>query len=104
VLDSCHWHASGSRPLTSYPVERIALVRLNDAPDKPPRLVEDRDRVFPGEGIIRLAELLTELRRREYSGPFSLETFNPEYWREDPKRIARQGLAATSRVLQAAAG
>ena len=30
VLDSCHWHASGSEPLDSYPVERIALV-MNEA-------------------------------------------------------------------------
>jgi 2-keto-myo-inositol isomerase len=104
VLDSCHWHASGSRPLVSYPLERVAMVHLNDAPDKPPRLVEDKDRVFPGDGVIRLGELLTELKRREYAGPFSLETFNPEYWQEDPSRIARQGMAATSRILQLSAG
>jgi 2-keto-myo-inositol isomerase len=104
VLDSCHWHASGSQPLASYPVGWVALVHLNDAPDKPPRLVEDQDRVFPGGGIIRLDELLAELKQHGYRGPFSLETFNPEYWQEDPNRIARQGLAATSRILQGGAG
>ena len=32
VLDSCHWHASGSGPLDAFPVERLAMVHLNDAP------------------------------------------------------------------------
>src|SRR5207249_2551011 len=41
VLDSCHWHASGSQPLDSFPADRLVLVHLNDAPDKPPREIED---------------------------------------------------------------
>src|SRR5207244_7761172 len=58
VLDSCHWHASGSRPLTSFPVDRLAFVHLNDAPDKPPREIEDADRVLPGEAGIQLTTLV----------------------------------------------
>jgi 2-keto-myo-inositol isomerase len=99
VLDSCHWHASGSQPLASYPVERLALVHLNDAPAKPPRQIEDRDRVLPGEGVIRIADLTHELKARGYQGPWSLETFNPEYWTKDPVEVARRGLAALTRVL-----
>jgi len=98
VLDSCHWHASGSQPLDSYPVERITLVHLNDAPDKPPREIEDEDRVLPGEGVIELTTLIRDLRARGYAGPWSLETFNPAYWKEDPEGIARRGLAAVTRI------
>src|SRR5207245_6288822 len=54
VLDSCHWHASRSQPLESYPVDRIVLVHLYDAPNKPPREIVDAVRVLPGEGVIRL--------------------------------------------------
>ena len=99
VLDSCHWHASGSQPLDSYPVKRIALVHLNDAPDKPPREIEDQDRVLPGEGVIRLADLVRELTTRGYTGPWSLETFNHGYWKEDPEAVARRGLDAVTRIL-----
>ena len=99
VLDSCHWHASGSQPLDSYPVERLALVHLNDAPDKPPREIEDEDRVLPGEGVIKLADLIRELAAREYTGPWSLETFNRGYWKQDPQVIARGGLEAVTRIL-----
>src|SRR5437867_8720758 len=73
VLDSCHWHASGGEPLEGYPVERLVLVHLNDAPAKPPRLIEDADRVLPGQGVIKLAELTRELAARGYGGPWSLD-------------------------------
>jgi len=99
VLDSCHWHASGSQPLDSYPVERIALVHLNDAPDKPPRQIEDEDRLLPGEGVIALTTLIRALSDRKFSGPWSLETFNPRYWKEDPEAIARRGIAAVKKFL-----
>jgi 2-keto-myo-inositol isomerase len=94
VLDSCHWHASGSQPLTSFPVDRLALVHLNDAPDKPPREIEDADRVLPGEGVIQLKTLVAALKVRGYIGPWSLETFNPGYWKQDPADVARRGHAA----------
>jgi 2-keto-myo-inositol isomerase len=99
VLDSCHWHASGGQPLDHYPVDRIALVHLNDAPDKPPRQIEDADRVLPGEGVIRLPNLVGELRERSYEGPWSLETFNPAYWKLDPSVVARSGYQALTRVV-----
>jgi len=100
VLDSCHWHASGSRPLTSFPVDRLALVHLNDAPDKPPREIEDADRVLPGEGVIQLKTLIDGLHAGKYGGPWSLETFNPRYWGQDPEEVARRGHAAIDALLQ----
>ncbi len=99
VLDSCHWHASGAQPLDGYPVDRLALVHLNDAPAKPPREIEDEDRLLPGEGVIKLADLRRELEARGYEGPWSLETFNPAYWNEDPEAVARRGFEAVTRVL-----
>jgi len=99
VLDSCHWHASGSRPLTSFPVDRLALVHLNDAPGKPPREIEDADRVLPGEGVIQLKTLIAALNAGKYGGPWSLETFNPGYWKEDPEDVAHRGYAAVDAVF-----
>jgi sugar phosphate isomerase/epimerase len=92
VLDSCHWHASGAGSLDEFPVDRLAMVHLNDAPAKPPREIEDADRVLPGEGVIRLSDLVADLTGRGYLGPWSLETFNPTYWAHDPNRVATSGL------------
>ena len=90
VLDSCHWHASGAgsarrvpdRPPGDGPPERRA--------GKPPREIEDADRLLPGRGVIRLTELIGMLRDAGYSGPWSLETFNPDYWALPPRRSRRR--------------
>jgi 2-keto-myo-inositol isomerase len=85
--------------LDSFPIERLALVHLNDAPEKPPRQIEDEDRVLPGEGVIQLKGLIAALKARRFTGPWSLETFNPRYWREAPDDIARRGYAATDALF-----
>jgi len=100
VLDSCHWHASGSPSLRGFPVGRLILVHLNDAPAKPLQEVEDADRLLPGDGVIRLSDLVGELESGGYSGSWSLETFNPSYWMEDPRAVADRGLAAMARILK----
>jgi len=100
VLDSCHWHASGDGSLAAdFPIERLAMVHVNDAPAKSPRDIEDADRLLPGLGVIDLASLVGQLRRADYVGPWSLETFNPAYWSADPVRIAREGRSRLAEVL-----
>jgi 2-keto-myo-inositol isomerase len=100
VLDSCHWHASGSQSLEAFQVDRLRMVHLNDAPAKPPREIEDEDRVLPTLGVIRLAALIEQLRARGYDGPWSLETFNPAYWDRDPAEVAREGRELTEPLLR----
>ncbi len=99
VLDATHWHASGGASLRDFPVARLALVHLNDAPAKAPDRIEDADRVLPGEGVIKLRDLIADLAASGYSGPWSLETFNPSYWRDDPESVASRGLASVTRTL-----
>lgn len=103
VLDSCHWHASGSGSLDAFPINRLAMVHLNDAPPKPPREIEDADRLLPGRGVIRLTSLIESLRAAGYRRPWSLETFNPDYWAAPAEEIALEGRAAVARVLDEAA-
>lgn len=102
VIDSCHWHASGSQPLGGFPVGRLAMVHLNDAPEKEPRAIEDADRLLPGLGVIRLAELIGSLKKAGYDGPWSVETFNPTYWERDPASVAREALDRTRTLLRPA--
>ena len=62
-------HATGTRlavVLWTIPVERIVMVHVNDALGKPPRDIEDADRVLPLEGVIHLMELVGGLTRRRY--------------------------------------
>jgi 2-keto-myo-inositol isomerase len=100
VIDSCHWHASGAAALDGFPVERLAMVHLNDAPPKAPREIEDADRVLPTRGVIALGDLVGQLAQAGYQGPWSLETFNPGYWDADPVDIAAEGYRLTASVLE----
>ena len=42
------------------------------------------------------------LAGRGYAGPWSLETFNPGYWTEDPVDVARRGFELTEPLIAAA--
>ena len=44
---------------------------------------------------------LVDLRTGGYAGPWSLETFNPSYWAEDPRAVARRGFVAVSQNVSA---
>jgi hypothetical protein len=35
--------------------------------------------------------LIQDLQTGKYAGPWSLETFNPAYWKEDAAAVARRG-------------
>jgi sugar phosphate isomerase/epimerase len=71
----------------------VHVFHMNDYPAKPPRqTISDKDRVFPGDGIAPLADVIQTLRAIEFDGYLSIELFNPEYWRRDPLAVAREAL------------
>jgi sugar phosphate isomerase/epimerase len=78
---------------------------LNDYPADPPRdKIADKDRVYPGDGVAPLKELLRDLKAIGYRGPLSIELFNPSYWKEDPAVVARTALEKSQRVMHEALG
>lgn len=78
---------------------------LNDIPaDGPPReQITDAHRVYPGDGTMPLAQLIRDLYAVGYRGAVSVELFNPDYYRQDPRRVARTALTKTRAVFAAAA-
>jgi sugar phosphate isomerase/epimerase len=80
----------------------LHLFHLNDYPAQPPReKITDADRVYPGDGVAPLANILHDLRTIGFSGTLSLELFNPRYWQQDPLTVARTGLAKMRAVAAA---
>lgn len=97
LADVYHLYKGGSDPEDLARVEgsRIGCFHVNDYPGDPPRTsIEDRDRVFPGQGIAPLDRIARILRDTGYAGPLSLELFHPGYWARDPHEVAREGRAA----------
>ena len=54
--------------------------------------ISDAQRVYPGDGIAPLKELLRDLKALGFQGYLSLEVFNREYWKLDAQVVARTGL------------
>jgi 2-keto-myo-inositol isomerase len=71
----------------------IHCFHMNDYPATPQReTIKDADRVFPGDGVAPLTQVLRDLFATDFHGTLSLELFNPEYWKQDPLEVARTGL------------
>ena len=82
---------------------RMPVFHINDYPADPPRQeISDRHRVFPGDGVCPLAEIIAMLIEHGFRGTFSLELFNPDYWERDAVDVAREGLEKSRAVVAAA--
>lgn len=71
----------------------IANFHWNDVPGDVPREQQgDEHRVYPGDGILPLPDVLKDLKAIGYRRTLSLELFNREHWKQDPKQVAETGL------------
>ena len=52
----------------------------------------DDVRVYPGDGDLPLEQCLRDLKTIGFDKTLSLEVFNREYWKQDPKVVAETGL------------
>jgi len=65
----------------------------------PREYIEDAHRLFPGDGVIPLREIIAAVRAIGYNGVASVEIFRPEYWRRKPLAVAKQAYAKAKRVI-----
>lgn len=73
--------------------EAVPVFHMNDYPSHVPReKLKDADRVFPGDGVAPLNDIVRELRLINPSMVLSLELFNPQYWKMDAMEVAITGL------------
>ena len=80
---------------------KMHVFHLNDYPDAPPRKeMNDGHRVYPGDGAAPLSEIYTILYQNGFRGAFSLELFNRDYWKQDPKEVAKTGLEKMKASVQ----
>jgi sugar phosphate isomerase/epimerase len=72
----------------------LPVIHLNDYPGQPSRAaVRDSDRIYPGDGVAPLGQILRELRQVAPTIALSLELFNAAYWKGDPLAVTKIGLA-----------
>ncbi|MCH1494552.1 MAG: sugar phosphate isomerase/epimerase [Rubripirellula sp.] len=100
--DFYHIYKGGSdfSALGMLEASRMHCFHMNDYPADPPReSIADKDRVFPGDGICPLPQIIRQLIDHGFRGTFSLELFNPEYWERDALEVAQEGLAKSKAVV-----
>lgn len=72
----------------------IQVFHMNDYPAEPPReTITDRDRIYPGDGIAPLTQIIRDLLANDSRAVLSLELFNPDLWKLDPMAVAKTGLS-----------
>lgn len=101
LADVYHLHKGGSdfHGMGLLGARTLQVFHMNDFPAEPAREgINDSHRVFPGDGVAPLAEMLRILRATGGPKVLSLELFNRTYWAQDALEVAKAGLAKMKAV------
>ncbi len=101
VIDTYHFYAGGSswESLEKLDPKKLFIFHINDAEDLPKDQLNDSKRLYPGLGILPIAEMKKRLDEIGYQGPASVEIFRPEYWEQDPYEVAKEAKNAAEKAL-----
>lgn len=105
IPDTYHMYISegGFESLKLVNGAAIAIFQFSDAPASPPiSELGDSHRVYPGDGVLPLQQILRDLKATGFRKCISLELYNPEYWKQDLQKVAETGLAKTLDVIRKA--
>ncbi|QGJ72252.1 Xylose isomerase domain-containing protein TIM barrel [Planctomycetales bacterium 10988] len=92
--DVYHLYKGGSdfADLLKIPGHAMQMFHLNDYPPIVTTEIADADRVYPGDGVAPYPRIMKYLQEIGFEGAFSIELFNPDYWKQDPLEVARTSL------------
>ena len=101
MVDFFHYYKSGVPldDIRAIPTELLLIVHVDDCEDLPPADLTDQHRVYMGEGVLPLKEMMGVLREKGYAGALSVEIFREEYWEKDPVEISAAAKAAYDRMM-----
>lgn len=106
LYDTLHHYFGGSslQDLEALPNRYLYAVHVADANDMdlPVLDIARKHRVFPGKGVIPIAECLSILSDKGYSSSIALEIFSETYWKRPAIEVAREGFEYMTRFLSEA--
>ncbi|MCF2488903.1 sugar phosphate isomerase/epimerase [Dyadobacter sp. CY347] len=103
LMDVYHLHKGGSGMDAVKDVGKplVEIFHINDYPATPPReTITDADRVYAGDGVAPLKDLLKSLKNPDRPVILSFEVFNKEYYAQDALLVAKTGLAKMKKVTE----
>lgn len=102
LLDVYHLYKGGSSLDSLQLVGKpgIEIFHINDYPANFPReTIVDADRVYPGDGIAPIGQILKTIKNPQRPIVLSLEVFNKSYYAQDALQVAKTGLAKINKVI-----
>ncbi len=105
LADVFHLYKGGSNAVSLRLLGAGALqvFHMNDYPADPPReRINDSFRIYPGDGVAPLQQIVRSLLEAGGSKVLSLELFSRNFWVQDPLAVASTGLGKMRRVVAAA--
>lgn len=103
--DVYHIHKGGSdfNSLKLINGSSMRMLHMNDFPAEPSReKIADKDRVYPGDGVAPMDQILKDVNEKGSPIVLSLELFNEDYWKQDALLVARTGLDKMKQSVQKA--
>jgi 2-keto-myo-inositol isomerase len=103
LMDVYHLHKGGSGMDSVKCVGKplVEIFHMNDYPKTPPReTITDADRIYAGDGIAPLKDLLKSLKNPDKPVILSFEVFNKDYYAQDPLLVAKTGLEKMKKVAE----
>jgi len=103
LMDVYHLHKGGSGMDAVKDVGKplVEIFHINDYPATPPReSITDADRVYAGDGVAPLKDLLKSLKNPDRPVILSFEVFNKDYYAQDALLVAKTGLAKMKKVTE----
>jgi sugar phosphate isomerase/epimerase len=107
LLDVFHLYKSGTpfSALKQINGASLHVIHLNDYPQAAdPSTLNDGNRIYPGDGVAPLRQILPDLRDNGFRGYLSLELFNRDYWAksaDENLKTAMEKIRATVRAALA---
>jgi 2-keto-myo-inositol isomerase len=107
LLDVFHLYKSGTpfAALKQINGASLHVIHLNDYPQAAdPATLNDSNRIYPGDGVAPLRQILRDLRDNGFRGCLSLELFNRDYWTrsaDENLKTAMEKIRATVRSAMA---
>jgi sugar phosphate isomerase/epimerase len=103
MFDTWHHFRGGGTPadVSAVPAELIIAIQVNDAPEseRNARVAQVvQHRLFPGDGVIGVAEILADLDARGCTAPIGLEVTSAELAALPAEDVMTQLVAAARRV------
>jgi sugar phosphate isomerase/epimerase len=105
LADVYHLYKGGTEPTALRLLGRQAVhdFHMNDYPATPDRAtITDAHRIWPGDGIAPLKQMLGALADNHCDVMLSVELFNAEYWKRPVAETAATGLAKLKASVAAA--